>query len=87
VPFTEVFCHSLIRDSEDRKIPNPPGNVTDPLDIVEYISFNVLSQKLISGNSAQSEVQNTEKCQMKAFPQGIPGVRVDASGFSLVNYA
>jgi valyl-tRNA synthetase len=87
VPFTEVFCHGLIRDSDGRKMSKSLGNVLDPLDIVDGISLESLHQKLQHGNLAQSEIKNAEKYQKKAFPQGIPEVGADALRFSLINYA
>ncbi|PQE07696.1 hypothetical protein CJF31_00007519 [Rutstroemia sp. NJR-2017a BVV2] len=86
VPFTEVFCHGLIRDSDGRKMSKSLGNVIDPVDIVDGISLEDLHRKLLQGNLAQSEVKNAEKYQKKAFPQGIPEVGADALRFSLINY-
>lgn len=86
VPFTDVYCHGLIRDNEGRKMSKSLGNVIDPIDVLDGISLDNLHQKLLSGNLAQSEVKNAEKFQKKAFPQGIPEVGADALRFSLVNY-
>lgn len=86
VPFTEVYCHGLLRDNEGRKMSKSLGNVIDPIDILEGISLDDLHQKLLTGNLAQSEVKKAEKYQKKAFPQGIPQVGADALRFTLVNY-
>ncbi|KAJ5096175.1 hypothetical protein NUU61_005531 [Penicillium alfredii] len=86
VPFKEVFCHGLIRDSDGRKMSKSLGNVVDPIDILDGISLDSLHQKLLEGNLAQSEVKNAERYQKKAFPQGIPEVGADALRFSLVHY-
>jgi valyl-tRNA synthetase len=86
VPFTEVFCHGLIRDSDGRKMSKSLGNVIDPLDVVDGISLGGLHQKLQNGNLAQSEIKNAERYQKKAFPQGIPEIGADALRFSLINY-
>ncbi|KAH8647405.1 tRNA synthetases class I-domain-containing protein [Xylariales sp. PMI_506] len=86
VPFTEVYCHGLIRDNEGRKMSKSLGNVVDPVDIIDGISLDGLHKKLLEGNLAQSEVKNAEKYQKKAFPQGIPDIGADALRFSLINY-
>ncbi|TAQ85259.1 hypothetical protein B7494_g6418 [Chlorociboria aeruginascens] len=87
VPFTDVYCHGLICESDGRKMSESLGNVIDPIDILDGISLDALHQKLLQGNLAQSEVKNAERYQKKAFPQGIPEVGADALRFSLINYA
>ncbi|KAL4867897.1 hypothetical protein BDV12DRAFT_197758 [Aspergillus spectabilis] len=72
VPFTEVFCHGLIRDSDGRKMSKSLGNVIDPIDILDGISLDDLHQKLLEGNLAENEVKMAKRYQKKAFPQGIP---------------
>lgn len=67
VPFTDVFCHALVRNSDGRKMSKSLGNVIDPVDIIDGISLNGLHQKLLQGNLAQSEVKNAERYQKKAF--------------------
>lgn len=86
VPFTEVYCHGLIRDNEGRKMSKSLGNVVDPIDIIDGISLEGLHQKLRQGNLAPSEIKNAEKYQKKVFPQGIPDIGADALRFSLINY-
>jgi valyl-tRNA synthetase len=86
VPFTEVYCHGLIRDNEGRKMSKSLGNVIDPIDIIDGITLDGLHQKLLHGNLAQSEVKNAERYQKKAFPQGIPDIGADALRFSLISY-
>ncbi|RAL03634.1 valine--tRNA ligase [Aspergillus ibericus CBS 121593] len=86
VPFTEVYCHSLIRDSEGRKMSKSLGNVIDPLDVMEGIELQDLHAKLLVGNLAEKEVAAATKYQKKAFPKGIPECGADALRFSLVSY-
>ena len=86
VPFKEVYCHSLIRDSEGRKMSKSLGNVIDPVDIMDGIPLEGLHKKLLEGNLDPKEVKNAEKYQKTAFPQGIPECGADALRFSLNQY-
>ncbi|KAI9701638.1 MAG: valine--tRNA ligase [Bogoriella megaspora] len=86
VPFREVYCHSLIRDSEGRKMSKSLGNVIDPVDIMDSISLDDLHAKLLTGNLDPKEVKNATNYQKKTFPQGIPECGADALRFSLVKY-
>jgi valyl-tRNA synthetase len=86
VPFTEVYCHSLIRDSEGRKMSKSLGNVIDPLDVIGGIELEKLHDKLKTGNLAPAEVERATKYQKTAFPDGMPQCGTDALRFALVDY-
>jgi valyl-tRNA synthetase len=86
VPFTEVYCHSLIRDSEGRKMSKSLGNVVDPLDIIDGITLEELHTKLQNGNLDPKEISRAKDYQKSAFPKGITECGTDALRFSLVNY-
>lgn len=86
VPFREVYCHSLIRDSEGRKMSKSLGNVVDPIDIMEGIELQSLHDKLLTGNLDPKELKTATKYQKTAFPQGIPECGTDALRFSLIQY-
>ena len=86
VPFREVYCHSLVRDSEGRKMSKSLGNVIDPLDVMEGIALDKLHEKLKFGNLDQKEMAKAMQFQKNSFPDGIPECGADALRFSLINY-
>lgn len=86
VPFTEVYCHSLVRDSEGRKMSKSYGNVINPKDVIAGVSLEDLHQTLLTGNLAPNEVERAKKYQKTAFPNGIPECGTDALRFTLVSY-
>ena len=87
VPFKEVYCHSLVRDSEGRKMSKSLGNVIDPLDVMDGISLETLQEKLKSGNLDPKEIATATKFQKTSFPDGIPECGADALRFSLIAYS
>jgi valyl-tRNA synthetase len=86
VPFKEVYCHSLIRDSEGRKMSKSLGNVIDPVDIMDGITLEKLNAQLQAGNLDPKELKTAEKYQKTSFPQGIPECGADALRMALVGY-
>lgn len=85
IPFEEVFCHSLVRDSEGRKMSKSLGNVIDPLDVISGIPLQTLHDKLALGNLHPTEVERATKYQKTSFPDGIPQCGADALRFTMVN--
>ena len=86
VPFREVYCHGLIRDSEGRKMSKSLGNVIDPTDVMLGTTLQNLHDKLLVGNLDPKELVKATKFQKTAFPDGIPQCGADALRFSLVSY-
>lgn len=86
VPFYEVYCHSLVRDTEGRKMSKSLGNVIDPVDVMEGIELKALHDKLLTGNLDPKEIANATKFQKTAFPIGIPECGADALRFCLIQY-
>ena len=72
IPFKEVYCHSLVRDSEGRKMSKSLGNVIDPLDVMSGIGLQALHDKLKVGNLDPKEVETATRFQKTSFPDGIP---------------
>lgn len=86
VPFKEVFCHSLVRDAQGRKMSKSLGNVVDPLDVISGIKLDDLHAKLLVGNLDPREVEKAKAGQKESYPNGIPQCGTDALRFALCAY-
>ena len=86
IPFKEVYCHSLVRDAQGRKMSKSLGNVVDPLDVISGISLPDLHKKLHIGNLDPREIKRAEEGQSISFPQGIPECGTDALRFAMCAY-
>ncbi|ODQ64937.1 hypothetical protein NADFUDRAFT_83077 [Nadsonia fulvescens var. elongata DSM 6958] len=86
IPFTDVFCHSLVRDAQGRKMSKSLGNVIDPLDVIAGTSLQNLHAKLTQGNLDPKEVKKAQLGQEISFPNGIPECGTDALRFALCAY-
>lgn len=86
VPFSEVFCHAMIRDAHGRKMSKSLGNVIDPVDVIEGITLEGLHKKLYEGNLDPREIKKAEAGQKADFPKGIPECGTDALRFALCAY-
>lgn len=85
-PFAEVFCHSLVRDAQGRKMSKSLGNVVDPLDVISGISLEALHNQLKNGNLDPREVEKASAGQKQSYPNGIPECGTDALRFALCAY-
>lgn len=86
IPFKEVYCHSLVRDAQGRKMSKSLGNVVDPLDVITGITLPQLHDKLKQGNLDPNEVKRAADGQSISFPQGIPECGTDALRFAMCAY-
>ncbi|KAI9594866.1 tRNA synthetases class I-domain-containing protein [Syncephalis fuscata] len=86
VPFTEVFCHAIIRDAHGRKMSKSLGNVIDPIHVIEGITLEKLNETLLGGNLDTREINKAMAGQKADYPQGIPECGTDALRFAMCAY-
>ncbi|XP_020536750.1 valine--tRNA ligase, chloroplastic/mitochondrial 2 isoform X2 [Jatropha curcas] len=68
VPFSYVYLHGLIRDSQGRKMSKTLGNVIDPLDTIKDFGTDALRFTLALGTAGQDLNLSTERLTAnKAF--------------------
>ncbi|XP_021640696.2 valine--tRNA ligase, chloroplastic/mitochondrial 2 isoform X2 [Hevea brasiliensis] len=68
VPFSYVYLHGLIRDSQGRKMSKTLGNVIDPLDTIRDFGTDALRFTLALGTAGQDLNLSTERLTAnKAF--------------------
>lgn len=51
VPFSTVYLHGLVRDSDGRKMSKTLGNVIDPLEVMDEFGTDALRFTLLTGSS------------------------------------
>src|SRR3954468_1737575 len=56
VPFTGIYLHGTVRDTQHRKMSKSLGNGIDPLEVVERYGADALRYSLISGMSVGTDV-------------------------------
>ena len=56
-PFSDVYIHGLIRDSQGRKMSKSLGNGIDPLEVIADYSADALRFSIITGNSAGNDIR------------------------------
>ncbi len=55
-PYTRIYLHGVVRDSQHRKMSKSLGNGIDPLEVVERYGADALRYSLISGMSVGTDV-------------------------------
>lgn len=86
MPFSEVFCHAMVRDAHGRKMSKSLGNVIDPIDVIEGCTLERLHAQLLEGNLDEKEIAKAKSGQKSDFPKGIPQCGADALRFALCAY-
>ncbi|KAH9253633.1 valine-tRNA ligase [Batrachochytrium salamandrivorans] len=87
LPFGHVHLHALVRDGKGRKMSKSLGNVIDPMDVIQGVSFQDLCGEIERGNLTKRE-QATALLETKQnFPKGIASFGSDALRLALASYA
>jgi valyl-tRNA synthetase len=56
VPYTRIYLHGVVRDTQHRKMSKSLGNGIDPLEVVERYGADALRYSLIAGMSVGTDV-------------------------------
>jgi valyl-tRNA synthetase len=56
VPYTDIYLHGTVRDTQHRKMSKSLGNGIDPLEVVERYGADALRYSLMSGMSVGTDV-------------------------------
>jgi valyl-tRNA synthetase len=56
VPYTDIYLHGTVRDTQHRKMSKSLGNGIDPLEVVEHYGADALRYSLVSGMSVGTDV-------------------------------
>jgi valyl-tRNA synthetase len=56
VPYTDMYLHGTVRDTQHRKMSKSLGNGIDPLEVVERYGADALRYSLVSGMSVGTDV-------------------------------
>lgn len=56
-PFSHVFIHGLVRDSQGRKMSKSLGNGIDPLEVVDKYGADTLRFMLVTGNTPGNDMR------------------------------
>ena len=56
VPYTDIYLHGTVRDTQHRKMSKSLGNGIDPLEVVERYGADALRYSLVAGMSVGTDV-------------------------------
>ncbi|WP_343190167.1 valine--tRNA ligase [Buchnera aphidicola (Mollitrichosiphum nigrofasciatum)] len=78
IPFKKIYITGLIGDDEGNKMSKSKGNVVDPLDLIDGITFNDLIKKRVKNITNKNKIEKIFLNTKKIFPNGISPMGADA---------
>jgi valyl-tRNA synthetase len=72
LPFTEIYLHAIIHDTNEYQMSQTLGNINNPFDFINDISLEKLQEEF--------------KSSKEDYPYGIPECGIDALRFAICDY-
>ncbi|QJC29451.1 valine--tRNA ligase [Enterobacteriaceae endosymbiont of Plateumaris pusilla] len=83
IPFKNILMTGLIRDEKGEKMSKSKGNVIDPIDIIDGISFSNLIKKRLNNVTEIKYIKLIKDYTKKQFPDGSKSYGADSLRFTL----
>ena len=87
VPFRDVYINAIVRDAEGEKMSKSKGNTLDPLDLIDGITLEGLTEKSTQGLLKGEHRERIEQYVKSHYPNGIPAFGADAVRFTFASLA
>lgn len=82
-PFSQVFIHGIVRDSQGRKMSKSLGNGIDPLEVIDEFGADALRFNLVMGTTPGNDIRYIPEKAMAA--RNFTNKIWNASRFALLN--